>query len=212
MAEWDEVLAFWFPEGLDADFETHRDYLTWCMRGGANAAIVERFSELTEAAARGELDDWADEQSGRLALIVVLDQFSRAVWEGDPRAYAQDPKSLKLSLEGLERGDLEGLASWERMFFLLPLAHCEGPDHLERIERLIVLSDEILALAPMHLKPIYAFGAEQPRRGREVIRRFGRHPHRNELLGRESTPEEAEYVRAGQFAHNREFNPREPSR
>src|SRR5688572_22299501 len=103
----DEILAFWFPEGLAADEDTHRRQLGWWFRGGADAEIVARFVPTLEAAASGQLDSWASTPRGRLALILVLDQFPRSVYRDDPRAYAQDPKAAALVLEGLENGDYE---------------------------------------------------------------------------------------------------------
>src|SRR5690625_4958402 len=100
---WDPVLAFWFPEGRrrDVDPGTHREHWRWRMQGGADDAIRTRFADLTRAAAGGALNDWAEDPEGRLALIIVLDQFSRSLWRGDPRAFAQDEAALTLALEGL---------------------------------------------------------------------------------------------------------------
>ena len=204
MDECREVLAFWFPAGAGDDLPAHREYWVWRMGGGAHEDIVARYSDMTERAARGGLDAWASTARGRLALIVVLDQFSRSVWRDSARAFAQDPKALALVLEGYENGHYDALATvWEKAFFSMPLAHCEGPDHLERIDRVIARSDALLEAAPAHLKPMYEFNAGQPRRHREVIATFGRYPHRNHALGRESTPEELAYVARGAFPHLR---------
>jgi uncharacterized protein (DUF924 family) len=192
---------------MDADLETHKAYLLWCFRGGADDEIGARFSELTEAGARGDLDGWAESPRGRLALIIVLDQFSRSVFRGTPRAFAQDHKALGLTLEGLENGHYDALeTAWERMFFGLPLGHAEGEDLLARCDVAVELADALVALAPEPLRPLYLFSAEQPRRHREVIARFGRHPHRNRILGRASTPEELAYLEVGEFPHQREVD------
>jgi uncharacterized protein (DUF924 family) len=205
MCERDAVLDFWFPDGAGADLETHRAYWEWRMRGGADAAIVERFSDTTERAARGALDAWAATPRGRLALVVAVDQFPRSVWRGTPRAFAQDPKALSLVLEGLENGHYDALATpWEKTFFTMPLGHCEGPDHLARLDRAIALARAIADEAPAHLRPLYEFSAQQPVEHRKVIAAFGRHPHRNRVLGRESTPAELEYLAKGVFPHQRE--------
>jgi uncharacterized protein (DUF924 family) len=205
MDERDAVLDFWVPAGFGDDPDTHREQWVWRMRGGADAAIVERFSELCERAARGELDAWAETVRGRLALVLVLDQFSRSVWRDTPRAYAQDPKALALVLEGLANGHYQSLRTpWEKTFFTMPLVHCEGADHLERVDRAITLAREILTVAPEPLKPLYEFSAQQPVEHRKVIAAFGRHPHRNAILGRQSTPEELAYLREGNLPHRRE--------
>lgn len=84
------MLDFWFPEErlTDMEAETHRAHWSWRMHGGADEAIAARFADLTRDAARGHLDYWAATHEGRLALIVVLDQFSRSLWRGHPRAFA----------------------------------------------------------------------------------------------------------------------------
>lgn len=202
--EWDEVIRFWFPDSLEEDVETHGRHWAWRMRGEADKEIVARFRDLTERAAAGVLDHWASDPQGRLALIVILDQFSRSVWSGSPRAFAQDPRALALALEGLGNGHFEALsAPWERSAYQLVLGHCEGPGHLARLDRAHALAQEILALAPDHLRPIYVFGVEQKVLHRRVIETFGRYPHRNAILGRTSTPEEEAYVAEGQFPHRR---------
>ena len=88
---------------------------------------------------------------------------------------------------------------------MLPLGHCEGPDLLARIDRSIELGNKILAEAPSHLRPLYEFSAQQPVEHRKIIAIFGRHPHRNAVLGRESTPEELAYVEKGVFPHLRDI-------
>ncbi len=106
------------------------------MRDGADAEIVARFSDLTEHAAAGVLDQWAEDPRGRLALLILLDQFPRSVWRDSPRAFAQDPHALTLALEGLENGHFAALRMpWERLSYVIVLGHCEGPDHLARLER-----------------------------------------------------------------------------
>jgi uncharacterized protein (DUF924 family) len=175
------------------------------MRGGADQSIVEHFSRTTERAARGELDIWASTPRGRLALIVVLDQFSRSVWRDSPRAFAQDPQALALALEGHRNGDYDTLETvWEKAFFNMTLGHCEGPDLLERLEKVIDLSRALLEESPGHLKPMYEFNAQQPVEHRKVIAAFGRHPHRNRILERASTLEELTYLERGAFPHLRD--------
>jgi uncharacterized protein (DUF924 family) len=204
MREWDEILEFWFPEGPDVDPETHNRQWMWRMRGGADEEIVRRFAHVTEKAAAAHFDHWAAHPQGRLALIIVLDQFPRSVWRDTPRAFAQDRKALDLALEGYENGHYRALEHpWHKTVYNLPLGHCEGPDHLERLDLAIKLGREIHDEAPHRLKPGYAFAAEQPVEVRKVIAAFGRHPHRNKALGRTSTPEEEEYVAKGAFPHLR---------
>src|SRR5690625_3364930 len=104
--EWRDVLAFWFPEGraLEVDADRHDEQWFWRMRGGADEEIIARFSDLTTRAATGELDHWASEPEGRLALIILLDQFPRSLWRCTPRAFSHDPAALSLTREGLLHG------------------------------------------------------------------------------------------------------------
>lgn len=102
--EFDDVLRFWFPPTLRNDHATIVRQFEWWFRGGADSAIVERFPPLLERATRGELDDWAQAPRSRLAIIIVLDQFSRSLYRDTARVFAQDSKALALSLEGIEIG------------------------------------------------------------------------------------------------------------
>ncbi len=203
-----DVIDFWFPEERvpQVDATTHRDHWFWRMRGGADAEITARFSALTTHAAQGHLADWAFDPHSRLALIILLDQFSRSVWRGTTRAYAQDPAALSLTMGGIENGHYAALNKpWFKIVFGLPLGHCEGPDHLGRLDLLIGLREDIRKEAPPHLQPIYQSLVKQARDVRQVIAAFGRHSHRNQRLGRLSTPAEEEYLAEGRFPHLRAF-------
>ena len=205
---WAEILQFWFSEGHSAaiDPDAHQKHWRWRMRGGADGDVIAHFSDITAQAASGSLDHWAVYPQGRLALIILLDQFSRSVWRGTPRAFAQDPAALELSLEGLANGHYAALPTpWFKIIHGLPLGHCEGPDHLARINRLIGLREEIAAEAPEPLHPIYQSLVKQARDVKKVIEAFGRHPHRNRVLGRESTCAEEAYLEKGDFPHERAF-------
>lgn len=205
---WREVLHFWFPEGrsFQIDMNSHRDHWFWRMRGGADNKITARFAELTVEGAAGNLDHWASDPEGRLALIIVLDQFSRSVWRGNAHAFAQDKAALALAMDGLSNGHYAALSTpWFKVVHGLPLGHCEGPDHLERLERLIKLREEIAAEAPAHLQPIYQSLVKQAGDVKQVIAVFGRHPHRNQVLGRRSSPAEVAYLKEGEFPHEKSF-------
>ncbi len=197
-----DVVAFWFPEAADPTAEEHVRLWAWRMRGGAHEAVIARFTDLTERAASGALDHWADSAQGRLALILVLDQFTRSVWAGTPRACACDPKARDLCLEGLGNGHFDALPNvWQKTAFKIPLEHCECPGHLANLDLAIAIADRLIDAAPAQLRQFYAAAAQQPRRHRAVIARFGRHPHRNAILGRESTAAELDYLSAGEFPH-----------
>ena len=203
-SEAEEVLSYWFPEDLaDADMETLRRHGKRWMAGGpeVDREITERFGELLERARSGELDHWADTPRGRLALIVVLDQFSRNIYRGLPLSYSQDEKALRLALEGIDLGMDRELRPVERNFFWLPLGHSED---LALHERIVEHAEEEATNAPPHLRTMAEFVISQARAARNVIVRFGRHPHRNEILGRASTPEELEYLRTETPPHLRQ--------
>ncbi|MEJ6784944.1 DUF924 family protein [Aminobacter sp. Piv2-1] len=205
---WANVLDFWFPEGRSSQIEaeTHRNHWSWRLHGGADDMIVARFADLTNSAASGDLDDWASDPHGRLALIIVLDQFSRSLWRGTSRAFAQDPAALSLAMEGFSNGHYASLGTpWFKIVYSQPLGHCEGPDHLIRIDLLIRLREEIAAQAPASLQPIYQSLVNHAGDVRKVIAAFGRHPHRNQVLGREPTPAEEAYIAGGDFPHERAF-------
>jgi len=202
--DWRPILDFWFHVDLSgADATAHWRMLEWWMRGGANSEL-DRFSSIVGAARAGELEQWRCEPLGRLSLILVLDQFPRGLYAGSPEAFSSDRDALQLAEEGFKNGHYDALASaWEQFFFFLPLAHAEGPGHLERMERILAASEQVLAKAPEHLKPIWQFSLSQAQANREVIARFGRFPHRNSVLGRASTQEEVAYIARGDFVHQR---------
>lgn len=205
--DWRTVYDFWFPPGLDATAEIHRQTFGWWFGGGSNAELA-RFAPLLTEARAGRLNAWLAAPLGRLALIIVLDQFPRGLLAGTPSAYASDGAALVAAEEGLRNGHFQALAApWEKTFFLLPLAHAEGPNHLARLDRVAALAEGILAETPPPLQALYRHSADQARRHAEVIARYGRYPHRNDVLGRASTPEELAYIAKGDLVHQRPLPP-----
>jgi uncharacterized protein (DUF924 family) len=154
-----QQLVRWFQGGPEVDKE-----------------ITGLLAPVLEQARRGELDWWADTPRARLALIIVLDQFSRTVYKGTPLVYAQDPAALRLAQGDIKAGMERDLSPMERLFFTLPLTHAEGPDHLERAEWMVRRAEEMVELAPPHLLSVYEHSLSQSKAHREVIARFGRHP------------------------------------
>lgn len=197
-----DVLDFWFPDnGHQNTMETHGSFWNERMQGGMDAAIIERFADLTLAAATGRLDDWAETPRGRLALLIVLDQFPRSLWRDTPAAYAQDLKAARLALEGIENGDIDQLEPWEMTFFVIAISHCEGPDHLQRMHDTSGLVEKVIAKLPEPLGELGPGFRDQHERVTNIIATFGRHPHRNAQLGRASSSAEQEYIDAGDFPH-----------
>jgi uncharacterized protein (DUF924 family) len=181
----EEVLAYWFPveDLLTAGAETLQRQMRWWMRGGpeVDREIVERFGGVLDQARRGELDHWAETPRGRLALIVVLDQFSRNAYRGSPLSYAQDEKALELAVEGIEAGMDRELRPMERDFFWMPIVHSEDLSlHQQHVGYVQGLAGEV----PSHLRSFYEFRLSQARAGVELMERFGRYPHRNEVHAR----------------------------
>lgn len=194
-----DVWQFWFPRLPRGEHAAMVRQWEWWFRGGADAQIVERFAPLLERAARGELDTWSGEPRSRLALILILDQFSRSIYRGTAQAFAQDSKACALASEGIDIGHYAALETpWEKTFFLLPLGHAE---ELRNLDLAVKLAKSLVQEASQEDRPLLEFSAEQAHRHRDVIARFGRHPHRNEVLGRRSTPAELAYLASGQLVH-----------
>ncbi|WP_158291865.1 DUF924 family protein [Paracraurococcus ruber] len=197
------MIGTWFPPGLpQADAERHHWMFEQWFGGGL--ALPDWAPRLARAALAGHLDGWAATAAGRLALILLLDQAPRCLHGGAPLAYAGDQDALRLAEDGLRNGQYDDLQHpWEKTFFFLPLAHAEGPDHRQRLIRVVAMAEAVAWSAPDHLQPLYRFSAEQARGHQAVIARFGRYPHRNAILGRRSTPEERDYLKTGDLVHKR---------
>lgn len=194
MAAPDQILHFWFGDSLtnDAALQTHVD--RW-FDGGADfdRSIVRDFAGDIERAGRGELDAWAESARGRLALIILMDQFARNAFRGSAKAYAFDARARELCLGGLASGADRDLAPLERHFFYLPLLHSERlPDQ----DRSVDCFRQLLAEASAAQRHHFAAWARLARRQRRVIRRFGRFPHRNTVLARWPTALERAFLAA----------------
>jgi uncharacterized protein (DUF924 family) len=200
----ERVLDLWFPDdGHWISPERHRDFWQTRMYAGMDEVICCDFSDLTRAAAAGELDHWSATPRGRLALLIALDQFPRSLWRDTPAAFAQDIKATLLAMEGIRNGHFRQLRPWEQTFFVITLGHCEGPDHLERLDLIDRVTEEILAGMPPEIAGMGARLVAQNASVRAVIERFGRHPHRNPIYGRVSSAAEAAYISTGDFPHLR---------
>lgn len=198
MASIEEVLAFWFGVGpKDEPPGPDRMALWFQGREETDREIRERFGADVERARNGELNGWAETARGRLALIVLLDQFSRNLYRGSGEAFAQDATALQLTLDGLASGQDTQLSCAEQLFFVLPLEHSED---LAMQDRMVAYMDALATSAPEALKPMVEGARDFAQEHRKVIERFGRFPTRNRALGRASTPEEEAHVREAQAA------------
>src|SRR6185503_18339542 len=194
MATIDDVLRFWFGNATSTNAAELAAKVKRWYRGGEaeDAAIRERFADTIERALAGELEAWAETSRGRLALILLLDQMTRAVFRGTSRAFAGDTRARRLALEMLETGTWRELGFEERHFVFMPLLHAEDAGLLDRYNELF---PKALALAPEWAGGLLGDGVEQGLKYRDVMRRFGRFPHRNDALGRTSTAEEVEFLK-----------------
>lgn len=174
MYDYSEVIRFWFEELKPEDW--------WRKNDALDEHIAKRFMTVHEAARACELYSWREVPLGRLAEIIVLDQFSRNIHRGLPLAFANDPLALGLAQEAIRQKADQEVSFTQRQFFYMPYMHSESRS----------IHDEALRLFREH-------GDEEQLgfeiRHKEIIDRFGRYPHRNAILGRQSTPAEIEFLK-----------------
>ena len=168
-----DILDFWFEQTPPERW--------WKVDAGFDALIRDRFLGVLRQAAAGELYSWRGNARGRLAEIIVLDQFPRNIHRGTAGAFACDPVALVLAQEAVAAGALAALTPTERSFLLLPYMHSESA----RIHEIA----EVL-----YREHAPANNLDFELRHKAIIDRFGRYPHRNKILGRESTAEEVEFL------------------
>lgn len=171
------VVAYWREAGEAGEWFAHNPVF--------DRAFRDRFLALHEQAAAGECDGWIATPEGALALLILLDQFPRNAFRGTPRMYATDPMARAIAREAEVRGHMAGVDPDLRLFFALPFSHSEDIAHQQIALRLNRrLGQPWLSHAQEHY---------------DIIRRFGRFPHRNRILGRKTTPDEARFLNAGGF-------------
>ncbi len=188
MGKIDEILAFWFgdPDASATTYQQQRS-LWFTKKAETDRHIREQFYSTYEQARADQLTDWQETAQGVLALILVLDQFPRNMFRGQPQAFATDPQALDLTELAIAQGFDQQLTPLQRLFVYLPLEHSELLEHQHRC---VELFQPLAELDPDLADPLdYAI------RHRDVIERFGRFPHRNSVLGRPSTPEEIEFLK-----------------
>lgn len=192
MSTSEEIIAFWFGD-LGPSTPDKAGFDTWFGKDReTDQKIREKFEEDIERAGRGDYDHWIKSPEDCLALIILLDQFPRNVYRNSPKAFAHDPKARETSLYGLEKGHDLKLPHFGRLFFYMPFQHSERLDHQRRS---LELYETLLESAPPELKDTFRMVMDYARRHHEIISRFGRFPHRNEVLGRDSTREEIEFLK-----------------
>jgi uncharacterized protein (DUF924 family) len=180
----DEVLDFWFGREGGPGYGGFRE--EWFTKNPEfDAEVLSRFGDLYEEAAAGDLDGWRDDARSCLALVIVLDQFPRNMFRGDPNTYAADPKAQETAEYAVDHALDRELPEFQRAFLYMPFMHSEDLDHQRRAIELFGTLQEWGGADPTHYAVLHM----------RIVERFGRFPHRNEILGRQTTPEEAEFLK-----------------
>jgi uncharacterized protein (DUF924 family) len=169
-----DVLDFWFNELKPSDW--------WKKSESLDRTIEQRFAAVHQAASQGELFGWRVTAKGSLAEVIVLDQFSRNIYRDSSKAFAQDAQALTLSQRAIEQGFHKQLGQAEQQFLYLPFMHSESKlIHQEAVKLYSQLEE--------------GYGYDFELKHKVIIDRFGRYPHRNEVLGRKSTDQEQEFLK-----------------
>ncbi len=168
-----DIIQFWFEDIAPKQW--------WIKDGEFDQLLIDRYQGLLDSAVKGELFPWRDTSLGRLAEIIVLDQFSRNIYRDDARAFAADPMALVLSQEVVRQQDYDGLSSNQKQFLFMPYMHSES---------LLVHKEAVKLFGEPGLEGNLDFEHKH----KVIIERFGRYPHRNEILGRDSTDEEKAFL------------------
>jgi uncharacterized protein (DUF924 family) len=157
--------------------------------------IRTKFGRLVERAATGDLAAWADSPRRCLSLIILLDQVPRSIYRGTARAFAADEQALAITLSGMQSAADGALDVTERIFFYMPLQHCEVR---EVQDESVAAYRRLLTEAPQEVRGIFEESLESAEKHRQLIERFGRFPHRNRILERANTPEEEMWLRTNE--------------
>lgn len=185
----DSVLDFWFGRLDERGMPVEARHNLWFQKDETTDEYIRvRFGNLVERALQGELEPWADLDRGLVALIVLLDQFPRNIYRDQARAFSGDTRALALAQAAIAAGHHRRLPAIHQVFLFLPLEHAENADAQAECVALFEELEDITGIEDMTEFRRYAEAH------RDVIARFGRFPHRNKLLGRESSPEEVAHL------------------
>lgn len=188
----DEVLTFWFRErSLSAPQIDARMDVWFGDDPDFDAQVKKEFADDVERASAGELDHWAHDARGRLALILLIDQFRRNIYRGKPEAFRKDKVALKLCIDGATAKMDQSLSPIEKVFFYMPLQHSES---LKVQKKACEIYRHLARNVSATYKETFEVSAQFAELHADIIERFGRFPHRNKVLGRENTPEEDAYL------------------
>lgn len=186
------ILSFWFREQELSAPQIDRRMDIWFGEDPVfDREIEAEFSGDVELASEGKLDHWAAEPHGRLALIILIDQFRRNIYRNSVKAFSKDKLALKLCVEGAMEKKDKGLTPIQRVFFYMPLQHAESAKvQAKAVELYNRLAESV---SPTYQETFLTV-AQFAELHRDIIDQFGRFPHRNQLLGRKNTSEEDEYL------------------
>ena len=187
------ILQFWFG---DLDELGRSDVLhsrRWFMKDDAfDREITTKFADTFADIRAGHREQWLDNPQGRLAYVIVLDQFARNMFRGTPRMFEGDKQAEAAAVEGVARGDDALLGVNERSFLYMPFMHAED---LALQDRSVALFSALAASAAPELRGGLTASVNYAQQHRDIVARFGRFPHRNAVLGRNSTPDEVEFLK-----------------
>ena len=186
------ILQFWFMEQELSAPQIDNRMDTWFGEDPTfDQEIKAQFAADVERASEGQLNHWAHQPRGRLALILLLDQFRRNIYRNTAQAFELDKAALKLCVEGAMEKKDQGLTPIQRAFFYMPLQHAES----KRVQaKACELFNKLAEAVTPTYRETFSTMAQFAELHRDIIEQFGRFPHRNQLLGRKNTPEEDEYL------------------
>lgn len=173
MVSYESIIQFWFEEITPKNW--------WIKDEVFDRLLADRYQNILDAASKGELYTWRDQPLGRLAEIIVLDQFSRNIYRNDPRSFSSDSMALALSQEAIHQKAPEGLSTDQKMFLFMPFMHSES----------LLIHEQAVEL---FAEPGLESNLDFEHKHKVIIERFGRYPHRNDILGRPSTKEERDFL------------------
>ncbi|HSD37577.1 MAG TPA: DUF924 family protein [Rhodocyclaceae bacterium] len=186
------ILGFWFGSSPDdAIVAKEKTALWWAKDATTDQHMRERFAPTLQQAANGALRDWQTTPEGRLALILLCDQFPRNIYRDTPQSFAFDEQARSLCKKGIDAGADEVLRPIQRVFFYLPLEHSESLDDQNES---VALFEALATGMPAAQRKEFAGYVDFAKHHRAIIERFGRFPHRNAILGREATAEELAFL------------------
>jgi uncharacterized protein (DUF924 family) len=193
IAPWLPLLEWWFGSAESPSEVAKAKGKLWFGKDQAqDTEALTRFGVLVESALSGGLKEWTESPDGWLALVLLLDQLPRMIHRDTPKAFAGDPRAQQLVAHGLKLGRDQHLEPLQRTFIYLVLEHSENIDAQNQA---VARFTELLPLLPATDREFLTSSLDYAERHRKVIARFGRFPHRNDILGRASTPEEVEFLK-----------------